>query len=107
MAPRSASARPSVGAVQIPAIGVAGAYWPLAAAAPAGFPGLDSDIKGVLVNPWPVAFPAFRTTPPPAPAPVLRNRPRLPRAKPILRYRFSIRTSSSRSAPIMKIICAR
>jgi 2-keto-4-pentenoate hydratase/2-oxohepta-3-ene-1,7-dioic acid hydratase in catechol pathway len=47
------------GAVQIPAIGAAGAYWPLAAAAPAGFPGLDSDIKGVLVN-WPVAFPALQ-----------------------------------------------
>ena len=36
------------GAVQIPAIGAAGAYWPLAAAAPAGFAGLDSDIKGVV-----------------------------------------------------------
>ena len=47
------------GAVQIPAIGTAGAYWPLAAAAPAGFAGLDSDIKGVLVN-WPVAFPALQ-----------------------------------------------
>ena len=46
------------GAVQIPAIGTAGAYWPLAAAAPAGFAGLDSDIKGVLVN-WPVAFPSL------------------------------------------------
>jgi hypothetical protein len=34
------------GAVQIRAIGAAGAYWPLAAAAPAGFAGLDSDIKG-------------------------------------------------------------
>ena len=32
---------------------------PLAAAAPAGFAGLDSDIKGVLVN-WPVAFPALQ-----------------------------------------------
>jgi hypothetical protein len=42
--------------VQIPAIGAAGANWPLAAAA--GFAGLDSDIKGVLVN-WPVAFPAL------------------------------------------------
>ena len=47
------------GVVQIPAIGTAGAYWPLAAAAPAGFTGLDSDIKGVLVN-WPVAFPALQ-----------------------------------------------
>jgi 2-keto-4-pentenoate hydratase/2-oxohepta-3-ene-1,7-dioic acid hydratase in catechol pathway len=47
------------GAVQIPAIGTAGACWPLAAAAPAGFAGLDSDIKGVLVN-WPVAFPALQ-----------------------------------------------
>jgi hypothetical protein len=47
------------GAVQIPAIGTAGAYWPLAAAAPAGFAGLDSDIKSVLVN-WPVAFPALQ-----------------------------------------------
>ena len=47
------------GAVLIPAIGAAGAYWPLAAAAPAGFAGLDTDIKGVLVN-WPVAFPALR-----------------------------------------------
>jgi 2-keto-4-pentenoate hydratase/2-oxohepta-3-ene-1,7-dioic acid hydratase in catechol pathway len=46
------------GAVQIPAIGAAGAFWPLAAAAPAGFAGLDGDIKGVLVN-WPVAFPAL------------------------------------------------
>jgi hypothetical protein len=48
-----------VGAVQFPAIGVAGAYWPFAAAAPAGFAGLDSDIKGVLVN-WPLAFPALQ-----------------------------------------------
>ncbi len=47
------------GVVQIPAIGAAGAYWPLAAAAPAGFAGLDSDIKGVLVD-WPVAFRALQ-----------------------------------------------
>jgi 2-keto-4-pentenoate hydratase/2-oxohepta-3-ene-1,7-dioic acid hydratase in catechol pathway len=47
------------GAVQIPAIGAAAAYWPLAAAGPAGFAGLDSDIKGALVN-WPVAFPALQ-----------------------------------------------
>jgi hypothetical protein len=38
------------GVVQIPAIGAAGAYWPLAAATLAGIAGLDSDIKGVLVN---------------------------------------------------------
>jgi hypothetical protein len=47
------------GVVQIPAMGAAGAYWPLAAAAHAGIAGLDSDIKGVLVN-WPVAFPALQ-----------------------------------------------
>ena len=58
-APAFALATLRVGAVQIPAIGAAGAYWPLAAAAPAGFAGLDSDIKGVLVN-WPVAFPALQ-----------------------------------------------
>ena len=40
-------------------MGAAGAYWPLAAAAHAGIAGLDSDIKGVLVN-WPVAFPALQ-----------------------------------------------
>ncbi len=48
-----------VGAVQIPAIGVGDAYWPLAAAAPAGIAGLDSDIKGVFVN-WPVVFPVLQ-----------------------------------------------
>jgi hypothetical protein len=47
------------GIVQFPAIGAVGRYWPLAAAAPAGFAGLDSDIKGALVN-WPVAFPALQ-----------------------------------------------
>jgi hypothetical protein len=57
--PAFALATLRTGAVQIPAIGAAGAYWPLAAAAPAGFAGLDSDIKGVLVN-WPVAFPALQ-----------------------------------------------
>jgi hypothetical protein len=41
------------------AIGNAGAYWPLAAAAPAGFAGLDGDIKGMLVN-WLVASPALQ-----------------------------------------------
>jgi hypothetical protein len=58
-APAFALATLRVGAVQIPAIGAAGAYWPLAAAAPAGFAGLDRDIKGVLVN-WPVAFQALQ-----------------------------------------------
>ena len=57
-APAFALATLRAGAVQIPAIGAAGA-WPLAAAAPAGFAGLDSDIKGVLVN-RPVAFPALQ-----------------------------------------------
>ena len=94
------------GAVQIPAIGAAGAYWPLAAAAPAGFAGLDSDIKGVLVD-WPVTFPALQDYAVACTPAVFRNRPRLPRARPISRCQSSIRTSSSRLAPTMKIICAR
>jgi 2-keto-4-pentenoate hydratase/2-oxohepta-3-ene-1,7-dioic acid hydratase in catechol pathway len=48
-----------IGAVQIPAIGVGDAYWPLAAAPHAGLTGLDTDIKGVFVN-WPVAFPVLQ-----------------------------------------------
>ena len=47
-----------LGAVQFPAIGVGDAFWPLAAARPAGFAGLDTDIKGVLVD-WAVAFPVL------------------------------------------------
>ena len=67
------------GIVQIPAIGAVGRYSPLAAAAPAGFAGLDSDIKGALVN-WPVAFPALQDY---AAAVHRWRQPRLPRARPI------------------------
>jgi 2-keto-4-pentenoate hydratase/2-oxohepta-3-ene-1,7-dioic acid hydratase in catechol pathway len=48
-----------IGAVQVPAIGVGNAYWPLAAAARAGITALDTDIKGVFVD-WPVAFPVLQ-----------------------------------------------
>jgi 2-keto-4-pentenoate hydratase/2-oxohepta-3-ene-1,7-dioic acid hydratase in catechol pathway len=48
-----------IGAVQVPSIGVGNAYWPLAAAIHAGITGLDTDIKGILVN-WPVAFPVLQ-----------------------------------------------
>ncbi len=44
------------GAIQFPAIGVEKSYWPLAAARPAGFAGLDTDIKGLLTD-WPLLFP--------------------------------------------------
>ena len=48
-----------LGAVQVPAIGIGDAFWPLAAARPAGIAGLDTDIKGVLVD-WPVTFPLLQ-----------------------------------------------
>jgi 2-keto-4-pentenoate hydratase/2-oxohepta-3-ene-1,7-dioic acid hydratase in catechol pathway len=47
-----------LGAAQIPVIGTCGLYWPLSAARPAGFPGLDTDIKGLFTD-WPVLFPAL------------------------------------------------
>jgi len=48
-----------IGAVQVPAIGVGDAFWPLAAANSAGIVSLDTDIKGIFVN-WPVAFPLLQ-----------------------------------------------
>lgn len=47
------------GAVHIPAIGLNGTYWPLAAAKPAGISGLETNIKGVFES-WAVLFPVLQ-----------------------------------------------